>query len=100
MGRWGSSAARAPAAEESGVAFHSRSDDSLTVSVTELKQTIDTLGPEERVFVAAYLQHLARVEDPQHQAKLGERMRRMDAGRKITLDQAQRLHEALEAEGL
>jgi len=55
---------------------------------------------EERVFVLAYLRHLERVDDPVRQSQLGERMRRMDAGHKVTLEQAERLHQALEAEGL
>jgi hypothetical protein len=70
------------------------------MTTAKLKQTVDNLTLAQRAFVAAYLQHLARVDDPQHQAKLGQRMRRMDAGRKVSLEQAQRLHEALAAEGL
>jgi len=70
------------------------------MKVAKLKRTIDELTLEERVFVIAYLQHLARVDDPAHKARLGERLRRMEQGRKITLAQAQRLHEALEAEGV
>jgi hypothetical protein len=55
---------------------------------------------EERFFAAAYLQHRAQENDPAYQALLSERMNRMDAGHKVTLEQAQRIHEALEAEGL
>ena len=55
---------------------------------------------EERFFAAAYLHHRAQVDDPAYQTLLSERMQRMDAGQKISLDQAQRIHDALESEGL
>lgn len=70
------------------------------MTVAKLKRTVDAMRPGERAFVAAYLKHLARVDDPAHQAKRGQRLRRMDAGRKVSLDQVRRLHRALEAEGL
>ena len=70
------------------------------MTTADLKKAVDAMTTEERLFVLAYLQHLSRVDDPLRQAQLGERMRRMDSGRKVTLDQAQRLHEALESEGL
>jgi len=66
----------------------------------EIKASIDRTTDEERFFAAAYLQHRAQADDPAYQALLAERMKRMDAGKKVTLDQAQRIHEALEAEGL
>ena len=52
---------------------------------------------EERFFAAAYLHHRAQVDDPAYQTLLSERMQRMDAGHKISLDQAQRIHDALES---
>ena len=55
---------------------------------------------EERFFAAAYLQHRSQEHDPAYQALLSERMKRMDAGQKVTLEQVQRIHQALEAEGL
>ena len=55
---------------------------------------------EERFFAAAYLQHRAQAGDPAYQALLSERMKRMDAGQKVTLEKALHIHEALEAEGL
>ena len=55
---------------------------------------------EERFFAAAYLQHRAQERDPSYQILLAERMKRMDSGQKVTLEQAQRIHAALEAEGL
>ena len=58
------------------------------------------MSDEERFFAAAYLQHRAQAADPGYQALLSERMNRMEAGKRVTLEQAQRIHEALEAEGL
>lgn len=55
---------------------------------------------EERFFAAAYLQHVSQTRDPAYQAMLGQRLRRMEAGRKVSLEQAWRVHQALEAEGL
>ncbi len=70
------------------------------MSTLEIRQQIDQMTEEERFFAAAYLQHLSQHQDPRYRAMLSERMQRMDAGRKITLEQAQRLHQALEVEGI
>jgi hypothetical protein len=71
-----------------------------SVSTTEIKQQIDQMTEEERFFAAAYIQHLAQARDPAYQRLLADRMARMDAGRKVTLEQAQRVHQALDTEGL
>ena len=70
------------------------------MSIAEIKDSIDRMTDEERFFAAAYLQHRAQASDPTYQSLLSERMKRMDAGHKVTLHQAQHIHEALEAEGL
>ena len=70
------------------------------MSITEIKASIDRMTNVERFFAAAYLQHRAQADDPAYQALLSERMKRMDAGQKVTLEKTQRIHEALEAEGL
>jgi hypothetical protein len=70
------------------------------VSIAEIKASIDRMSEEERFFAAAYLQHRAQENDPAYQTLLSERMKRMEAGQKVTLEQAQRIHEALESEGL
>lgn len=70
------------------------------MSTVEIKANIDRMNDEERFFAAAYLHHLSQSRDAGYQALLAERMRRMDEGRKLTLEQAQRVHAALEAEGL
>jgi len=70
------------------------------VSTLDIKANIDQMTEDERFFAAAYLQHLAQENDPAYQMALAERMKRMDAGHKVTLEQVQRIHNALEAEGL
>lgn len=63
-------------------------------------RTAEGLTPEERLVLAAYLKHLGRKDDPAYQSTLTRLNSEIDAGRKFTLDQAQRMHEALESEGL
>jgi hypothetical protein len=70
------------------------------MSTTEIRASIDQMSDEERFFAAAYLQHVAHERDPAYRALLAERMRRMDGGHKVSLEQAGRVHQALEAEGL
>jgi hypothetical protein len=70
------------------------------VSIAEIKASIDRMTDEERFFAAAYLQHRAQAADPAYRGVLSERMKRMEAGQKVTLEQAQRIHEALGDEGL
>ena len=70
------------------------------MSIAEIKASIDRMTEEERFFAAAYLQHHAQAKDPAYQALLTERMKRLDAGKKVPLEKAQRIHAALEAEGL
>lgn len=70
------------------------------MSTAEIKASIERMTGDERFFASAYLQHLARANDPAYQSVLGQRMRRMDDGKRVTLEQAVQLHSALEAEGL
>ncbi|MEO7297230.1 MAG: hypothetical protein ABI042_01490 [Verrucomicrobiota bacterium] len=70
------------------------------MTTAEIKANIDKLTDEERFFAAAYLQHRAQESDAAYQTVLSERMTRMDAGKKVTLEQVQRIHQTLESEGL
>ena len=70
------------------------------MTTAEIKASIDKLTDEERFFAAAYLQHRAQESDPAYPTMLSERMNRMDAGKKVTLEQVQRVHNTLESEGL
>jgi hypothetical protein len=69
------------------------------VSTSDIKANIDQMTDEQRFFAAAYLQHLAQENDPAFQVTLAERLKRMDGGHKVTLEQTRRVHDVLEAEG-
>lgn len=70
------------------------------MSTSQLMQTADALDAEERLFLAAYLKHLARVDDPAYQAELTRLNQEIDVGKKFTLEQVQRMHQALKGEGM
>lgn len=70
------------------------------MSTAELKQTAESLNAAERIFLAAYLKHLSRVDDPAYQAQLTRLNDEIEGGKKLTLDQAQHLHETRKAQGL
>jgi ketosteroid isomerase-like protein len=67
----------------------------FAVTRDEIKTTIDKMTDDERFFAAAYLEHLAQVNDPAYQRMLDERMKRMNAGQKVTLEELQRIHQTL-----
>jgi hypothetical protein len=70
------------------------------MTVEELKSGIEQSTPEQRLYLAALLKHLNRRDDPAYQAELARLSQEIDDGRKFFLDQAKRLHETLEADGL
>ncbi|MSR65366.1 MAG: hypothetical protein EXS18_06255 [Verrucomicrobiae bacterium] len=70
------------------------------MTTVKIKASLDRMTETDRMFAAAYLKHLARANDSSHQSRLGASMRKMDSGRKISLDQVKRLHKELEAAGL
>ena len=70
------------------------------MTTLEVKNQIDAMSDEDRFFAAAYLDHLANEKDAVYRGVLAQRMDRMDAGQKVSLEQLERLHQALEREGL
>lgn len=58
------------------------------------------MTPEERFFAASYLTVLMHRDDPEYRDMLVERMTRMDAGEKVSLDELLGAHAALEAKGV
>ena len=70
------------------------------MTTLEVKQQIDAMSDEERFLAAAYLEHRSNEKDPAHLRTLADRMDRMDAGQKVSIDQLDRLHRALENEGM
>ncbi len=70
------------------------------MSLTEIKQTISAMNEEERFLAAAYLRVLERENDLEWRRAMAERCDRVAQGHKSTLDQALKMHAALESEGL
>ena len=70
------------------------------MTVDELKRGIEQSTPEQRLFLAAYLKHLARNDDPAYHAELTRLNKEIDEGKKFSLEQVKHLHETLKREGL
>lgn len=70
------------------------------MTTMQVKQQIDAMSDEDRFLAAAYLEHLSNEKDAAYRLNLSERMQRMDSGKKISLEQLDRLHQALEREGM
>lgn len=69
------------------------------MSVLEIKRELEATTDEERLFLLAYLKHLSRRDDPAYRRHLATRAQEMETS-KVSLAQIQRVHQALEAEGL
>ena len=69
------------------------------MSASELKTQIERWDAEERCFAAAYLRHLGRKDTLVNQMELESGMKEFDEGRTFTMDQVERMHEALKVEG-
>ncbi len=70
------------------------------MSTADIKRTLEELTPDERFFAASYLTVLMHRDDLEYGTLLAERMDRMDAGQKVSLDEALRAHNDLESKGL
>ena len=70
------------------------------MSREELKVAAAGLSQEDRLWLAAYLRHLNRVNSQANAKELSAINKRIDEGRFVTLDDLKRLHAELEAEGL
>ena len=70
------------------------------MSHAELIEIVDRTSPEERLFLHAYIEHLARADDPEQGRELDRRLESMRAGQEVNLADARKLHEALTARGL
>jgi hypothetical protein len=69
------------------------------VSLAEIRDQIAGLTVDERLDVAALIAHLNRVDDPEYRSELDQRAADMDAGKKSTLDDLERRHQRLAADG-
>jgi hypothetical protein len=69
------------------------------MSLAEIREQIAGLTVEERLDLAALIAHLNRADDREFQSALDQRLAAMDAGRKSTLDDLERQHRSLSADG-
>ncbi|MES2697735.1 MAG: hypothetical protein V4773_30005 [Verrucomicrobiota bacterium] len=65
------------------------------MSRAELKKIVDRSSPADRLFLTAYLHHVATREDPQLQEELASAHREIDRGDKIGLQQLKQLDHML-----
>lgn len=70
------------------------------MSRQELIDIVDRTSSEDRLFLPAYIEHLARAADPADGSDLDQRLEAMRAGSEVSLDDARRLHDTLTARGL
>jgi len=61
-----------------------------TMIFAELKPHLEQLPREEMLKALAYLKHLVRAENAQHRQDLAQRHADIEAGRKISLNEAKR----------
>jgi hypothetical protein len=69
------------------------------MSMAEIRDKIAGLTVEERLDLAALIAHLNRCDDADYQSALDQRATDLDAGKKTTLEQLDRLHRTLSADG-
>ncbi len=70
------------------------------MSRAELIEIVDRSSPEDRLFLHAYIEHLARAADSEAGRELDRRLESMRAGNEVSLEEARKLHDALAAQGL
>ena len=69
------------------------------MNLAEIKASISELSVEERLEVVAWITHLNRADAPRYRDELDQRMSAMDAGRKSTQQELERLHDEITAKG-
>lgn len=70
------------------------------MSHAELKAVVDRSSVEDRLFLSAYLRHLASRGDVCMQGDLASAHREIEQGDKVNLRQMKRLHQTLAKSGL
>jgi hypothetical protein len=69
------------------------------MSFAEIKQQIPALAPNERLELAGLIAHLSRADDPQYRADLDQKLVDMEAGKKFTQADLERLDADLSSNG-
>lgn len=66
------------------------------MSIADLKKVVDGSNRQERVFLAAYLRHVNRRDDPNHRKKLDDLCGEFESGQRFSLKRAGELSDDLE----
>ena len=66
------------------------------MTLAEIQREVVALSESDRVALKAFLLHLGRVNDPENRRDLGERMRSIEAGNKVSLDDFIRLNASVD----
>ena len=69
------------------------------MTATEINREIESLAPEERTKVRAFLTHLERVSDHSYLESIDRKIERMQAGQAVTAEDLHQLHSILEKAG-
>ena len=69
------------------------------MSLAELRDKVAELTPEERLQLSAFLADLEQENEVEFRAAADGRMKAMDAGRKVTMEEFEQRHEKLKSEG-
>jgi hypothetical protein len=70
------------------------------MSRAELKSIVDRSSAEDRLFLAAYLQHVAARTDATLQRELADAHQEIESGGKVRLSGLKRLHTSLVRAGM
>ena len=70
------------------------------MSKAELMETARDLSEDDRLFLAAYLKHLTRVQTPAYRKEVTRLNDEFSQGKVFSMEQVQRLHDELAKEGL
>ena len=65
------------------------------MSLAEIKVTIAKMSADERLEIASFITHLNQSDNPEYQSELDRRMSAMDAGRKVSTETMEKLHQSL-----
>ena len=85
--------------EKSRVGKSSRASYFRRMSVSEIKSQLRKLTPSEFNEIAVAVRQIAMENDEEWKAEMARRMERMDRGEKYSLEDLERLHDKLTAEG-
>ena len=62
------------------------------MGIAELKKVVEDTNREERIFLAAYLQHVERRDNPAHRKGLDSLCDEVSSGRRYSLERFRDLH--------